>query len=120
MNFLNLLFLLSSFVFSVDLLVEPYLQNATPTSMTILWETDTDSPSRIEWGQTQFVDQLTIGSSFTNYGSSKIHTVELVNLVPNTRYYYRVVVGDYESYSDLYDFSAITLTLIPALPVLPH
>jgi len=104
MNLFKLLFLISSFTFAVELLVEPYLQNATPTSMTILWETDSDSPSRLEWGEAQFLDQLTIGSSFTNYGSSKIHTVELAGLSPNTRYYYRVVIGNFESYSGLYDF----------------
>ena len=94
----------SSLMYAVDLLVEPYLQNASPTSMTILWETDSDSPSRVEWGQAQFLDQLTLGSSFTNYGNSKIHTVELTNLLPDTRYYYRVVVGDFESYSQVHDF----------------
>mgnify|MGYP002037673391 CR=1 FL=1 len=94
----------SSLMYAVDLLVEPYLQNASPTSMTILWETDSDSPSLVEWGQAQFLDQFTLGSSFTNYGSSKIHTVELTDLLPNTRYYYRVVVGDFESYSQVHDF----------------
>ena len=51
-----------------------------------------------------FLTETTYGSSFSNYGNSKIHTVELTDLEPNTRYYYRVVVGDYESYSDLHDF----------------
>ena len=101
---LILIVLLSGLVYAVDLVVEPYLQNATPTSMTILWETDSDSPTRVEWGEVQFLDQLTLGSSFSNYGNSKIHTVELTDLIPNTRYYYRVVVGDFESYSGLHDF----------------
>ena len=89
------LFLITSLLFSVELVVEPYLQNATPSTMTILWETDTDSPSRVEWGQAHFLDQLTMGSSFANYGTSKVHTVELENLIPNTRYYYRVVIGNF-------------------------
>ena len=96
--------ILSNLLFSVDLVVEPYLQNATPNSMTILWETDSNSLSRVEWGQTQFLDQSTLGSSFINYGDSRIHTVELTDLNPNTRYYYRVVLGNYESYSGLYNF----------------
>ena len=91
-------------LFQVNLVVEPYLQNATPNSMHILWETDSESTSILEWGLYVFLSETTIGSSFSNYGSSKIHTVELTNLTPNTRYYYRVVVGNYESYSDLYDF----------------
>ena len=92
------------FIFSIDIVVEPYLQNATPNSIHILWETDTDSPSRIEWGQTPFLDQVALGISFTNYGTSKIHTVELTGLSPNTNYYYRVVVGNFESYSELHNF----------------
>ena len=91
-------------LFPVNMVVEPYLQNATPHSMHILWETDSDSPSIVEWGMYVFLTETTYGSSFSNYGNSKIHTVELTNLEPDTRYYYRVVVGDYESYSDLHDF----------------
>ena len=97
-------YVLASFIFSVDLVVEPYLQNATPTSMTILWETDSDSNSIVEWGLQQFLTNSTTGYSISNYGNSKIHTVELTNLSPNTRYYYRAVVGNYESYSGLHDF----------------
>ena len=93
-----------SFLFPVSLVVEPYLQNATPNSMTILWETDSDSQSIVEWGMYVFLTESTSGYSFSNYGNSKIHTVELTNLSPNTRYYYRVVVGNYESYSALHDF----------------
>ena len=96
--------ILSGLLFSVDLVVEPYLQDATPTSMTILWETDSASESIVEWGLAVFLTESTSGYSFTNYGNYTIHTVELTDLTPNTRYYYRVVVGNYESYSDVYDF----------------
>ena len=51
-----------------------------------------------------FLTETASGFSFSNYGNSKIHTVELNNLIPNTRYYYRIIVGNYESYSDLYNF----------------
>ena len=95
---------LCGFSFPVNLVVEPYLQNATPNSINILWETDSESESIVEWGMYVFLSEMTTGSSFNNYGNSKIHTVELSNLLPNTRYYYRVVVGNYESYSDLYNF----------------
>ena len=97
-------FLLNGFLLSVDIVVQPYLQNATSNSMHILWETDSDSQSIVEWGISPFLTEISIGSSFLNYGNSKIHTVELIDLVPSTRYYYRVVVGNYESYSDLYNF----------------
>ena len=96
--------IIASFLFPVSLVVNPYLQDATPNSMKILWETDSDSQSMVEWGMYIFLTETTSGSSFSNYGNSKVHTVELSDLLPNTRYYYRVVVGNYESYSDLYDF----------------
>ena len=95
---------LCGFSFPVNLVVEPYLQNATPNSINILWETDSDSQTIVEWGLSPFLTESTSGVSFSNYGNSRIHTVELVNLNPNTRYYYRTIVGDYESYSGLHDF----------------
>ncbi len=96
--------LLFSILFPVNVIVEPYLQDATPNSMCILWETDSESQSVVEWGEYAPPSESTLGSSFINYGNSKIHTVELLNLSPNTRYYYRIVIGNYESYSELYDF----------------
>ena len=41
-------------LFPVNLVVDPYLQNATPNSMCILWETDSDSQSIVEWGMYAF------------------------------------------------------------------
>ena len=48
-------------LFPVNLVVEPYLQNATPNSMCILWETDSDSESIVEWGQYIFLSESTAG-----------------------------------------------------------
>ena len=89
-----------SLLYPVSIVVEPYLQNATPTSMTILWETDSASESIVEWGLSIFLTESTYGNSFANYGNSRIHTVELSDLLPDTRYYYRVVVGNHESIVD--------------------
>ena len=96
--------LLVGIVLPVNLIIEPYLQNATPNSMYILWETDSESESIVEWGEQQFLTNSATGSSISNYGNSKIHTVQLTGLLPSTRYFYRVVVGNYESYSGLYNF----------------
>ena len=93
-----------SFILAQSFHIKPYLQDATPNSMHILWETDSDSQTIVEWGLSPFLTESTTGISFSNYGNSKIHTVELINLNPDTRYYYRVVLGNYESYSDLHDF----------------
>ena len=99
-----IIIIMVSLLYPVSIVVEPYLQNATPTSMTILWETDSASESIVEWGLSIFLTESTYGNSFANYGNSRIHTVELSDLLPDTRYYYRVVVGNHESYSDVHDF----------------
>ena len=98
------LFFILNPLFSLEVVVNPYLQSATPYSIKILWETDSESQTIVEWDIQPFLTQSTSGFSFSNYENSKIHTVQLINLTPNTRYYYRAVIGNYESYSDLYDF----------------
>ena len=59
-----------SMLISQEFIVQPYLQNATPNSISILWETDSASPSIVEWGLGQFLNESTSGTSFTNYGNS--------------------------------------------------
>ena len=96
------LFILTGFLFPVNLVVEPYLQDATPNSIHILWETDSYTESILEWGMYAFLSEQTVGSSIVNYGNSRIHTTQLTGLEPSTRYYYRIMYGD--EYSDLYNF----------------
>ena len=93
---------ITGLLFPVNLVVKPYLQNATPNSIHILWETDSYTESILEWGMYVFLTEQIVGSSIVNYGNSRIHTAQLTNLEPSTRYYYRV---KYENeYSDLYNF----------------
>ena len=51
---MRILFLLINitFIFSTEIIVEPYLQNASPTSIYIMWETSNNPESIIEWGTT--------------------------------------------------------------------
>ncbi|PWJ57421.1 purple acid phosphatase-like protein [Dyadobacter jejuensis] len=68
------------------LLRGPYLQNATPTSMTVRWRTDSYDRSRVQYGEspdqlTKFVDDSTLVSE---------HIVKLSNLQPYTKYYYSI------------------------------
>ena len=100
--------LLLGLLFPVNLIVEPYLQDATPNSIYVLWETDENTESVVEWGMYIFLTEITIGNSISNYGSSRIHTVQLTGLEPETRYYYRVVYDG--NYSEVYNF------ITPPLP----
>ena len=93
---------LSSFLFSVDLVVKPYLQNATENSIVIMWETDGFTNSIIEWGISDEVLIQLEGSSIISYGSNRIHSVEITNLLPATRYYYRVLYDN--NFTEIFNF----------------
>ena len=53
----QILIILSGFLLSVNLVVDPYLQNATPNSIHILWETDSESQTIVEWGLSPFLTE---------------------------------------------------------------
>ena len=86
---LLLILLLPSFLFSQTIAVQPYLQDAEPQSIKILWETTFGIESIVEWGLTSALGNMNSGTSATGSGSSVIHNVSITGLSPNTRYYYR-------------------------------
>lgn len=73
--------------------VEPYLQLVQPESAWVLWETDTDGASVVEFGLTDALGETAAGSRADVPGGGWVHEVELTELEPYTRYYYRVVSG---------------------------
>ena len=54
-RYIYFLLLFFEIIYSLDLTIEPYLQNATINSINILWETDLDTDSIIEWGESIFL-----------------------------------------------------------------
>lgn len=86
-----------------ELLVKPYLQDAAPNSMTIMWETSMGEESIVEWGVTHKLGKKTKGIAYdVNFSESRIHEVKLVGLDRFTIYYYRIKTG--KMYSDIYQF----------------
>ncbi|MDC6366236.1 MULTISPECIES: fibronectin type III domain-containing protein [Flavobacteriaceae] len=86
-----------------QILVQPYLQNAEPNSITIMWQTSTGEESIVEWGTTPKLGKKTTGKTDkVNYGPSRIHEVELTDLKRFTEYYYRVKTGKLKS--DIFQF----------------
>jgi len=75
-------------------LVDPFLGKATPTSIHIAWETVADLSTRVEYGTSTFLDNIAFGSSITGSGANYIHHVDLDNLLPDTRYFYKCTSGD--------------------------
>ena len=85
------------FSFAQTIKVQPYLQDATPNSIYILWETDSMSESVVEWGLTDTLGISTSGTAQNSSGTSMIHEVKLENLERFTKYYYRVRTGSASS-----------------------
>src|SRR5947209_5228339 len=69
--------------------VEPYLQYATRTTMTVMWETETPCSAVVEYGSTYPPKQAAKVEKADTMGE-----VVLSNLEPRTKNFYRVVVTD--------------------------
>ena len=88
--------------FGQSMVVKPYLQNAEPTSIHIMWETDTDNSTTVEYGLTTSLGTSVAGSAFQGNGTSQIHDVDLTGLQPATKYYYKAITSGLES--EVYNF----------------
>lgn len=101
------IFLFSLFVFSTpsysqSLVVKPYLQNAEPTSMHVMWEISTAVASEVQFGTTTGLGTTVQATLATGLGVSRICDAQLTGLQPATKYYYKVVSGNTQS--DVYHF----------------
>jgi predicted phosphodiesterase len=65
--------------------ISPYLQMPTRESITVMWQTSVPGTSMVEYGVTQPFDLLVDRAELAT-----IHEVPLVQLKPNTKYFYRV------------------------------
>lgn len=91
------------------MVVEPYLQDATPTSIHIMWETNTGGKCELFWGPTKDLgNQTDRVFSIVNHRPSQIHRVHLENLSPSTTYFYKVKTGPSES--QIYHFTTPSLS----------
>ena len=89
-------------VFSQNFNVKPYLQNVTPSSIHIMWETTSNDESTVQWGETTELGYTATGDAYNSINSHYIHDVHLTDLDHNTRYYYKVITEGLES--DIFDF----------------
>ena len=63
----------------------PWLQHATRTSITIMWETAVECDASVRYGET-----VPLPRTVSAPGKSRIHAVELTGLQPETGYFYQV------------------------------
>lgn len=74
--------------------VQPFLQDAEPTSIWVAWETDADVPGEVLFGTSAAsLDRTAASDRIPSFGSSVIHHARLEGLEPDTKYFYRVVAG---------------------------
>jgi hypothetical protein len=92
------LLLLPLMVTAQQRVLGPYLQNAEPNSMVVMWETTFATPTKLSYGLTPALGSVATGTSTVGFLLSKIHTVKIIDLQPNTKYYYSVNFGN--KYSD--------------------
>jgi Calcineurin-like phosphoesterase/Purple acid Phosphatase, N-terminal domain len=62
-----------------------YLQMLSPNSITIRWQTDIASNSKVDFGTT-----MAYGTSTSNATNTTEHEVQLTGLTANTKYFYRI------------------------------
>ena len=99
--FISFLFAISSLI-GQNINVGPYLQNAEPSSITIMWETSSGNESTVEWGTSNTLGNSSSGVFISGNGLSRIHTTMLSGLESNTKYYYKVITNNAQS--DIFDF----------------
>lgn len=77
--------------------LHPYLQNPSPTSITINWLSHANEPtSLVRFGTSPQDLTQTAEGTLQRMGSFNFHTVHLHELTPNTKYYYRISARDRE------------------------
>ncbi|MDH6253113.1 hypothetical protein M2347_002840 [Chryseobacterium sp. H1D6B] len=96
----------------------PYLQNPAPNSMIVNWKTSSNNETTVLYGNSPSNLNVTVTGStniFSDTGYNNnyyYHTAKIVNLQPNTKYYYKIKTGTSES--AVYNFRTLPL---PGQPV---
>ncbi len=107
--FTYLLFLVITAATAQDL--APYLQAVTPNSIYVNWKTDGNNESVVEYGTSNSNLNVTVTGNTNIFvdsgypGNYYYHSVKLVNLSPNTRYFYRTKTGN--NYSEVASFKTL-------------
>ena len=91
-----------SSVYAAQLTTEPYLQSATENSIWVMWHTDTNNQSLVEYGLTSGNLNSTANGSASNWNGDVVHETQLTGLTPDTVYYYRVITDN--AISNVYHF----------------
>lgn len=88
-----------------QLILVPYLQMPSSTSMWICWHDTIATSTNVEYGLTSALGQSTAGTNEIVAGEYRWHSVKLSGLQPNTEYFYKAVSGS--GSSNIYSFRTL-------------
>lgn len=98
-----LIFSITIQLFAQQIDIHPYLQDAKPNSIKVMWQTSSGEESIVEYGLTRKLGKKAKGISYPiDYSSKRVHEVKIEGLKRFTEYYYRVVTN--KTKSDIYQF----------------
>jgi hypothetical protein len=86
----------------------PFLQSASPTGITVVWETNSDTDTRVDYGITEDLGTEVIGTALVTPAMTIIHKTTLTNLQPETYYYYQAITR--KAKSEILHFKTPALT----------
>ena len=93
---LSLFFLfLVQFLLAQKIEIKPYLQDAEPNSIKVMWQTDFGDESIVHWGLNKNkLKNKTKGTAFDiNFTEKRVHEVAITGLKRFTTYFYKVQTG---------------------------
>ncbi|AUC84437.1 metallophosphoesterase [Polaribacter sp. ALD11] len=98
------LFLVTQFLSAQKIEIAPYLQDAEPNAIKIMWQTNFGEESVVHWGtKKNELQNNTKGIAFDiNFTEKRVHEVSLTGLKKFTTYFYKVQTG--KAISDIYQF----------------
>ena len=88
-----------------QLILVPYLQMPSPTSIWICWHDTLSTITNVEYGLTTALGQSANGTSEIVADPYRWHSVKLTGLQPNTEYFYKAVSGS--GSSNIYSFRTL-------------
>ncbi len=93
-----------------NIVVKPYLQNVSDTSVIVMWEVDGVGIGNVSWGVDPFnLDSTINSSSILGSGSSQIHEASITSLLPDSKYYYQMNMEGGQN-SIVYSFKTLAET----------
>lgn len=82
---------------AAEILVQPFLQDARPDSVWVVWESDTDGIATVDFGTTESMGSAAMAEHEASPHGTWVHSALLTGLDPDTPYFYRVHTDDASS-----------------------